>query len=148
MRRLYVQDGKVVKEVMSNIDGMPKQYDSVNDEMCAATKTAYGDQNDFAKKGHMKNMGAAMDRGLVLVMSLWDDHEADMLWLDSTYPKDKTAVGGPRGSCATSSGDPDAVERNSPNANVLYGNIKIGEIGSTYPSYLLSAEGKQEYFMY
>ena len=23
---------------------------------------------------------------MVLVMSLWDDHEVNMLWLDSTYP--------------------------------------------------------------
>lgn len=52
-------------------------------------------------------MGAAMDRGLVLVMSIWDDHDADMLWLDSTYPKHKTTPGGPRGSCPITSGDPD-----------------------------------------
>ena len=31
-------------------------------------------------------MGQAMKRGLVLVMSLWDDHEVNMLWLDSDYP--------------------------------------------------------------
>jgi len=79
--------------------------------MCTATKNIFGDTNDFAKKGGMKQMGEAMKRGMVLVMSLWDDHEADMLWLDSTYPVDKTAVGGPRGSCSTSSGDPSTLER-------------------------------------
>merc|ERR1719334_1350909 len=30
-----------------------------------------------------------MDRGHVLVMSMWDDHDANMLWLDSDYPLDK-----------------------------------------------------------
>jgi cellulose 1,4-beta-cellobiosidase len=30
-----------------------------------------------------------MDRGMVLVLSLWDDHDVNMLWLDSDYPLDK-----------------------------------------------------------
>ena len=30
-----------------------------------------------------------MGRGMVLVMSLWDDHDANMLWLDSDYPLDR-----------------------------------------------------------
>jgi len=84
-------------------------------------------------------MGAAMKRGMVLVMSLWDDHESDMLWLDSTYPVNKTGAGGPRGSCATSSGDPDQLENNDPSAYVKYANVKVGEIGSTFPSYEMEA---------
>lgn len=77
-------------------------------------------------------MGEAMDKGMVLVMSLWDDHAANMLWLDSTYPKDKTAVGGPRGSCSTDSGDPKDVESQSPNSSVKFSNVRVGDIGSTY----------------
>jgi cellulose 1,4-beta-cellobiosidase len=34
-------------------------------------------------------MGEALRRGLVLVMSIWDDHDANMLWLDSDYPLNK-----------------------------------------------------------
>jgi len=30
-------------------------------------------------------MGEAMRRGMVLVMSLWDDYEAQMDWLDSGF---------------------------------------------------------------
>jgi Glycosyl hydrolase family 7 len=30
--------------------------------------------------------GNAMERGMVLVMSLWDDNTANGLWLDSNYP--------------------------------------------------------------
>ena len=37
--------------------------------------------------------GEAMGRGMVLVMSLWDDHDANMLWLDSNYPLDKVNLG-------------------------------------------------------
>ena len=29
---------------------------------------------------------AQLDQGMVLVMSLWDDHAVDMLWLDSVRP--------------------------------------------------------------
>ena len=100
--------------------------------MCSAHKQVFGDTNDFKAKGGMSGMSKALDKGMVLVMSLWDDHAADMLWLDSTYPKTKTSLGGPRGSCATSSGDPNEVERVDANAYVEYANIRVGEIGSTY----------------
>ena len=79
-------------------------------------------------------MGKAMEKGMVLVMSLWDDAAANMLWLDSTYPIDKTEFGGPRGTCATDSGKPEDVRREHPNSYVKYSDIKFGEIGSTYDS--------------
>ena len=81
-------------------------------------------------------MGKALDRGMVLVMSLWDDHDVHMLWLDSDYPLNKSTStpGVARGTCATSSGDPKDVETNHPDSSVTYSNIKVGEIGSTYPS--------------
>ena len=31
-------------------------------------------------------MGESLGRGHVLVMSLWDDHLANMRWLDADYP--------------------------------------------------------------
>merc|ERR1712137_1162192 len=33
-------------------------------------------------------LGFGIQKGVVLVMSLWDDHYANMLWLDSTFPVD------------------------------------------------------------
>lgn len=74
---------------------------------------------------------AETDHGLI-VMSIWDDHYANMLWLDSTYPTTNTAPGGPRGTCATSSGVPADVEGQSPGASVTYSNIKFGPINSTF----------------
>lgn len=100
--------------------------------MCDDVKGVFNDTNDFKKKGGLKKMGQAMDSGMVLVMSLWDDHAANMLWLDSIYPTNKTAPGGPRGTCATTSGKPEDVESQHPDSNVKYSNIRIGEIGSTY----------------
>ena len=79
--------------------------------MCSAQKDKFGDPNDFVKKGSLKQMGKAMENGMVLVMSIWDDHESNMLWLDSTYPTNKTEIGGPRGTCSTSSGVPMDVEQ-------------------------------------
>eukprot|EP00666_Eupelagonemidae_sp_cell4sb_P009162 gene9162-13056_t len=59
----------------------------------------------------MSGMDKAMEQGMVLVMSLWDDHDVNMLWLDSTYPTNGTCESGAcRGSCATTSGDPKDIE--------------------------------------
>jgi cellulose 1,4-beta-cellobiosidase len=79
-------------------------------------------------------MGKGMDLGMVLVMSLWDDHYANMLWLDSSYPTDSDPEkpGVARGSCDTGSGVPADVESKSPNAQVKFSNIKFGPIGSTF----------------
>lgn len=63
-------------------------------------------------------MGESMKRGMTLVMSLWDDHQARMLWLDSRYPTDSYDKGALRGPCSTSSGDPDEVERDYPNSSI------------------------------
>lgn len=39
-----------------------------------------------------------------------------------------------RGTCPTTSGSPKEVEANHPNSFVSFGNIKVGPIGSTFPS--------------
>lgn len=79
-------------------------------------------------------MAASLARGHVLVMSLWDDHAVNMLWLDSTYPTDADPQkpGVARGTCPTTSGKPEDVEASSPDATVVYSNIKFGPIGSTF----------------
>ena len=133
IRRLYVQNGKVIANSKTNIPGMDA-YDSITDAFCNAQKTAFGDTNSFENLGGLTQIGNALDTGMVLVMSLWDDHEAKMLWLDSDYPLDKDASqpGVSRGPCATTSGDPTTVESQSPDATVVFSNIKVGPIGSTY----------------
>lgn len=132
IKRIFVQDGNVIEHVDTKLDKLTKQYNSLSDEMCENTKGVFGDDNDFKAKGGMAKMGKSMDNGMVLVMSSWDDHAANMLWLDSTYPTDKTSAGGPRGSCSTDSGKPDDVEKNHPDSNVSFSNIKIGDFGTTY----------------
>ncbi|KAJ8507670.1 hypothetical protein ONZ45_g9992 [Pleurotus djamor] len=133
IRRLYVQNGVVYQNSNTNISGIPSG-NSITDSWCAAQKTTFGDTNSFASKGGLAKMGDAFQNGMVLVLSVWDDHAANMLWLDSNYPTNKAATtpGVARGECATTSGVPADVESQSPNAQVVFSNIKYGPIGSTY----------------
>jgi len=133
VKRLFVQNGTVHEHPMSEIPNSDKQYNSLTEEMCKANKKATGDPDTHGKRGGLKKMGDAMKNGMVLVMSIWDDHAANMLWLDSTAPPTKTSFGGPRGSCATSSGRPKDVEREHPNSRVTFSDIKVGDFGTTYP---------------
>ena len=57
---------------------------------------------------------------MVLILSLWDDHAAHMLWLDSNYPADGDASvpGIARGPCPTDSGNPPDVENEQADATV------------------------------
>lgn len=132
IRRLWVQNGKVIQN--SNVTVGGQKFDSLNDSFCNAQKQEFGDPNIYEKKGGNKVMGESMGRGMVLVMSLWDDHAAHMLWLDSDYPTDKSpsTPGVARGTCPITSGNPPDVESKYPNAYVAYSNIKFGELGSTH----------------
>lgn len=135
IRRLYVQNGKVIPNSETSITGL-KPYDSVTDQFCNDQKTLFGDKNEFEALGGLKTMGDSLEQGVVLVLSLWDDYTAHMLWLDSDYPVNAstTQPGVARGACPTSSGVPSVVESQYPNSKVIYSNIKYGDIGTTYSS--------------
>uniref|UniRef100_A0A7S4RQ07 cellulase n=1 Tax=Alexandrium monilatum TaxID=311494 RepID=A0A7S4RQ07_9DINO len=130
IRRIYVQDGKAIQNSMASVlPGSPGN--SITDALCQAQKLEFGDPDDFTMKGGLRQMGKALERGMVLVMSLWDDDITSMLWLDSstgTVGK-KGAVRGP---CPSSSGQPRDVRSKHAGASVKYSNFMYGEIGSTY----------------
>jgi cellulose 1,4-beta-cellobiosidase len=134
IRRLYKQDGKVIQNSKVNFPGLLPATDSITEKFCTESKTAFGDTNSFAKNGGLAGMGASLGKGHVLVLSIWDDHTANMLWLDSNYPTtgDASKPGIARGTCSTSSGKPEDVESNAANSQVIFSNIKFGDIGSTY----------------
>ncbi|KAK1216979.1 hypothetical protein PQX77_020383 [Marasmius sp. AFHP31] len=133
IRRVYVQNGQVIQNSKTNIPGMDS-FDSITDDFCNAQKQAFGDTNSFEDRGGLSVMGDAFAGGMVLVMSIWDDHDAEMLWLDSNYPLDKDAStpGVARGTCSADSGAPETVESQHPDASVTFSNIKVGPIGSTF----------------
>nr|BAF57344.1 putative glycosyl hydrolase family7 [uncultured symbiotic protist of Hodotermopsis sjoestedti] len=132
IRRKYVQGGKTIENTVVKISGID-EVDSITDEFCNQQKQAFGDTNDFEKKGGLSGLGKAFDYGVVLVLSLWDDHDVNMLWLDSVYPTNPAGkAGADRGPCATSSGDPKEVEDKYASASVTFSDIKFGPIDSTY----------------
>ncbi|KIP07351.1 carbohydrate-binding module family 1 protein [Phlebiopsis gigantea 11061_1 CR5-6] len=133
IRRIYVQNGKVIQNSNVNIPGIDA-VNSITEDFCTQQKSVFGDTNYFDQKGGLKQVGEALSVGMVLSLSLWDDHAANMLWLDSDYPTDKSASspGVARGTCATTSGVPADVESQVPNSSVTFSNIKWGTIGSTF----------------
>jgi len=134
IRRFYVQDGKVIENSYATILG-PTAGNSVTDDLCRQQKQKFGDINDFAAKGGLREMGAALDRGMVLVLSLWDDTDVSMLWLDSAYPTTAPPrkPGVLRGPCpGGQQSKPEYLRRTHPEAHVEFSNIMVGTIGSTF----------------
>merc|ERR1712224_383363 len=72
------------------------QHDRLSDDFCADWVAETKDGTNFLQKGGFGAMDKALDAGVVLVMSLWDDHAAQMLWLDSIYPVGSTTPGSAR----------------------------------------------------
>ncbi|KAK2624029.1 hypothetical protein QTJ16_006663 [Diplocarpon rosae] len=133
IRRFYVQNGVIIPNSQSTITGLPGN--SINDAYCKAQKIVFGDQDIYNARGGFASMSKALFEGMVLSLSLWDDYAASMLWLDgSAYPvtSDPAAPGIARGTCATTSGVPADVAVSVPDAYVIYSNIKVGPINSTF----------------
>ncbi|KAF2475899.1 glycoside hydrolase family 7 protein [Lindgomyces ingoldianus] len=71
--------------------------------------------------GGLAGMGAALGRGMVLAISIWNDATQQMSWLDS----------GNNGPCRSGEGSPSNIQAQHPGTHVVYSNIKWGDIGST-----------------
>lgn len=77
IRRLYVQDGKVLANAAVNVTG-PPDVDYIDDEYCTATGATR-----YMELGGNTEMGEALERGMVLIFSIWWDEGGYMNWLDS-----------------------------------------------------------------
>lgn len=77
-----------------------------------------------ASTGGLAGMGAALDRGMVLAISIWNDAAQQMSWLDS----------GNNGPCRSGEGSPSNIQNQHPGTHVVFSNIKWGDIGSTTKS--------------
>ena len=136
MKRFYVQDGNIIHSPASTIldpVGLTDS-DSITDQFCEDKKILFEDVNDFKEKGGMTGMGDSLDRGQVAVLSLWDDVEVNMLWLDSAYPltKDESEPGVLRGNCPGGlTSTPTHLRDTYPDGYVIFESAAIGEIGST-----------------
>merc|ERR1712046_142116 len=112
VKQLYHQNGQTIEHSMYTVNG--NKDDRITTDFCKDWGAETQDGTNF------------LEKGVVLVMSLWDDHEANMLWLDSTYPKDATTPGSERGTCAKTSGVPKDVESQQASAKVIFSDIKYG----------------------
>jgi len=129
VRQFYQQEGRAVEHPHYTVNG--KQHNTITDEFCADWVATTQDGTNYLEKGGLAAVERAIDAGVVLVMSLWDDHYANMLWLDSTYPIGSDAPGAYRGACSAESGVPADVEVDQAKAHVTFSDIKFGPIGST-----------------
>jgi len=78
-------------------------------------------------------MGEALDRGIVLVVSLWDDISVYMNWLDSYDGCDPTEPGCKRGPCDPTVGKPETLREAHPDSSYSFLNLKVGDIDTTNP---------------
>ena len=128
MRRFYRQGSTTIQTPSIVVGGAP--HDSLTTPYCTAERDLFNDGTNFLQKGGFNSMDDAYDKGMVLVMSIWDDHDVNMLWLDSIYPP----TGGPgsrRGTCSNTSGVPSEIEKTAASSHVTFSNIRFGPIGST-----------------
>lgn len=135
VRQLYTQNGKTVEHPMYSING--NKHNTITDQMCKDWVADTKDGTNFIEKGGMKAVDTVFKNGAVLVISLWDDHYANMLWLDAKYPVDAdcdTCVGCCRGTCPITSGVPADVEKDLADATIHFSDIKYGMIGTTVES--------------
>eukprot|EP00931_Biecheleriopsis_adriatica_P023066 TRINITY_DN1465_c0_g1_i6.p1 TRINITY_DN1465_c0_g1~~TRINITY_DN1465_c0_g1_i6.p1 ORF type:complete len:457 (-),score=96.83 TRINITY_DN1465_c0_g1_i6:264-1634(-) len=133
IKRIYVQDGKVINHAETNIRNVTG-HNSITDDFCSAQKTAFSDIDHHKEKGGLKSMGEALKRGMVLSLSIWDDYSTQMRWLDSSFPADadRQSPGVARGPCKGDENHPDHVRAHFPDSYVAYSNIRYGPIGSTF----------------
>ncbi len=93
IRRIWKQGGKVYRNTTVSVNG--NKYSSLTDAYCDAQKMVFNDTNSYEEVGGNRAMGNAMDRGMVLTMSILDDPDTYVLWLDSNFPPDKSpSIGG------------------------------------------------------
>ncbi|KAF2835460.1 glycoside hydrolase family 7 protein [Patellaria atrata CBS 101060] len=145
IRRLYVQDGRVIENSVTTVEGLDST-NSITDEYCTEQKDLFQSPQAFSQQGGLEGMGDALGRGMVLAMSIWNDAGGRMKWLDGTYPPDadpSTAPGTGRGPCAASTGDPATLMQDYPDARVIFSNIKSGEIGTTFSASNSTLNGRR-----
>merc|ERR1719480_650646 len=134
-RRFYVQDGNVIENPNTTILAPGSNSDQIDDAFCLASKVAFGETetDDYSEKGGSAEMGRSLDRGHVMAISLWDDVEVNMLWLDSAFPLDKPATdpGIQRGPCiGGEESTPVYLRQTWTDGWVSFQNAFVGPIGS------------------
>jgi cellulose 1,4-beta-cellobiosidase len=112
-----------------------KELNSITNEFCSKSVKVFGGPDKFTDMGGLKHLSDSLDRGMVLVMSLWDDKgDTNMLWFDGAFPPDASPKmpGVIRGPCTRADSNVTDFEAKNPEAFVQFSNIRVGELDSTY----------------
>ena len=109
----------------------PRNASEITSDTAATWKSRYGEENDFAASGGFAALSEALDAGMVLVLSIWDDGATHMNWLDSRFPNSAPpeAPGVLRGPCDPAAGDPSVLR--SKRASVKISNITLRRLGTS-----------------
>ncbi|KFH41332.1 Exoglucanase-like protein [Hapsidospora chrysogenum ATCC 11550] len=131
LTQFLVQNGQKFEIPAPTFDGISDSSD-ITDDLCNNQFEVFTDRNRYSEVGGWSQLQQALTLPMVLVMSIWDDHYANMLWLDSIYPPEKEGQpGAARGPCPQDSGVPSEVEEQYADSSVVWSNIRFGPIGST-----------------
>lgn len=134
IKRLYIQDGKVIPNTAETtnaaVKGIAGGYEgALTQDYCTARNTS-----DFLRLGGLKGMGESLTRGMVLVFSIWNSPGDFMSWLD----------GENNGPCNATAGDPARIVELTPDVSVTFSNIRWGDLGSTFNASSSGASASQE----
>lgn len=115
--RLFVQDGVVIEMPSVEVNGA--QQNVMDDPYCTLTGA-----DEYLRLGGTGEMGRSLDRGMVLIFSLWWDNSTFMEWLD------QSSTGA--GPCNATEGSPAVIQQIQPDTQVTFSNIRWGDIGATF----------------
>ncbi|KAH7098753.1 glycoside hydrolase family 7 protein [Auriculariales sp. MPI-PUGE-AT-0066] len=116
IRRLYVQGGKIISNAAITYGDPQASTTSLTNPYCTSTSSW------FTQRGGLTAMGQALQRGMVLVMSIWWDVGGYMNWLDT----------GSSGPCNETEGNPELINAQHPDVSVTVSNVRYGDLGTTY----------------
>jgi len=118
IKRFYRQEGKVIENAVATADSGYEGLQSITDEYCDVKST------EGLRLGGLDAQGRALERGSVLIFSIWNSDGDFMNWMDS----------GDAGPCNATEGNPELILANEPGTNVVFSQVKWGDIGSTTES--------------
>lgn len=106
----------------------------LDDTIIYSQSKKYNEPDHFHDLGGFKTMTDSLSRKHVLILSLWDDSNVNMRWLDSIYPVGSTRPEDYRGPCSTEDTNILTLRKKFPKSRVIYSNIQINDMKSTPPS--------------
>ncbi|KAH7303444.1 cellobiohydrolase [Stachybotrys elegans] len=132
LTQFFIQGGQRIDIPAPTFEGFPDSSE-INAEFCDANFQVFDEYDRYNEVGGWPAMEEALSVPHVLVLSIWADHYANMLWLDGSWPRDADPAtpGVTRGDCPADSGVPSEVIEDHASAYVTWSNIRFGPIGST-----------------